>query len=508
MSKIAVLLTGNVRTWPFCSQKWIKNFPVYSFVYGEKYCYRECIAKEGVDYKEQYLSPFFAENFKFERISLGSSSFGFEFEEKIDPRLKEFIHIYRQYANIYFFLQQIMMEHSFDLILKTRFDHSFSSEFEEKFDSFLSSLREDEMGLELNTFRYLPLQKNEAGEFVSSYSDLNIHDLKASEKGLLDYRIHLSDWTFLGKPQHILDLCIFVLRNFHNPSNEKVLLACPHGMLEEFFRTSGLKIKYFPFGDVVRYQPSLKYQYPRIKLVISGFNANIPAQFLSFKFEYFFSFYQQTKFVTDLGTVQLVSQKKFNCLTRYSSLHREYPYFTHSTTWGYSLAIWYLWEHLVFDNEESDIVIYWRTSHTFDPLKLIEIAIQSYQSRKIYIPTWKLTEEMKQSPEYQQTFNILTELNPESDQSENKLVDLYLQKLFRGYTDFLFLGPTELMSKIKPYSMWPIHLQSNEIPYTSVGLFERCLQHIPIERFPLDYKGYDKEIFDAKIHGIDRNTQN
>lgn len=496
--KVAALLSGNLRTWQFCNSDWLQECDkVFAFVYAEKYCYRPFIRDNMAGYREEVISLFSLDS-PFELIQVNSSNLSLPYEDKIDVRLKEFINIYRQFGNLYFHLDYLFKHHNldqYDCLIRTRYDVSFETQLEKIFEF---PLEEDEIILEEETFCFTGTTRD--GKILRFNGDpkLNLYQLSDSEVKCIDKGILLSDWTIVGKPIHLFKLCIFILKNFISPSSDDVTRACPHGMIETFLRQEKLKLRFHRFGSLIRFHPGIKPKIPRVHIIVSGFSLQLPFAEDDFPdFEFTFSFWGKQNF-SHHGTVLQHNSSKFDQLKKYSSLCTKMPYFIGENTLGYSLALWYLWDQIPIHAEDYDLIVYWRTSCTFCPQELYPVLLQSFKEEKVFLPKWKITDKMKNCSEYTNTQEKLSEINQNYNQTSEKIVDSYLKMLFQGTSDFLFLGPSQLIKKINPYQEWSSVIQNSELQLTASSLFVKAIKDIPVKHFDLDYDWFDPEIYVPK----------
>lgn len=213
--KIAILLSGHIRTWDQCKESFYNMFPSNKFdifmeTYRDQYGYHPYIQSKLNYFSDNKITCIDGE-YKLCRIE---NNVTFDCS-KFDPKMKEFTHGYCQYTKLQRCMD-LMVQYEkennivYDYIIKTRFDLIYTNESKEIDFSSIDGLILDSN----NTFP-------------------NDHIIICSRKDMIDL------------PQYIL-------KEYINPTSNLSWTNPPHGLLENYIKNKNIKTTLLNISSIKR----------------------------------------------------------------------------------------------------------------------------------------------------------------------------------------------------------------------------------------------------------------
>ena len=230
--KIAIILSGNVRTWSNDTQKsFIKTFLCLKpdiFVYTEKlkYNYHSYIkAQKGIESDEiiscisdikfdESLYPFI-KDFKIDDMNYNYNEIkesGIVDSFKLNDNMKEFYHGFFQYMKFQRGIE-MMKEYEnntgikYDVVIKVRFDNYYK---DINIENIINVIKDDEHNVILQDNRYIGLFPN--------------------------------DYIFIGKRDDICLVPLSILLEYKQPSSPLSYKNPPHGLLENVLSRNKMNV--------------------------------------------------------------------------------------------------------------------------------------------------------------------------------------------------------------------------------------------------------------------------
>ncbi len=365
--RIAILVTGNIRTWEYVHKEWMKNYDCYAISYQKKYNYHPKIleALNGLPEceinAEQILS-----SFPFKKVKIISQ----EEDEtsQIFPEIQKYAFGYYQFRTTLKAFELFPELKEYDFIFRTRFDINSPSDIIERL-THNEILYSFETTLFLNSFHYdisPPLPSNQLN--LNTNGGVMYLEEQFLKKEIAIFSpnstVVFSDTVFFGKPAHIIKLLSFCMENYRSPSSPKALSNPPHSMLHLFFETSPLKVKLCNFGIILRppiYNPSIPRFLKRklnIALMIheEHYSTGCPPPTVwmqDHKIDIFFTSYLRRYFLLNMKDWIHIAQ----------SFQQEFFYFLQQNQ---STKSWYLFEYGMKQiTKDYDLIIKWNPNIYF-----------------------------------------------------------------------------------------------------------------------------------------------
>jgi len=211
--KVAVLLSGHVRTWDKCKESFFSMFPpdkydIFAEAYEDQYGYHPYIQSK-LNYFSDNKIKTIEGRFKACRIE---NNIVFDCS-KFDHRMRNFTHGYCQYSKFQKCIELMTAyekEHNteYDYVIKTRFDLVYTDEA--KNINFLDGLILDSN----NTFP--------------------------------------NDHIVIGKRGDMINLSPFILSEYITPTDSLNWTNPPHGLLENYIKSNKLKVVILNLSSIIR----------------------------------------------------------------------------------------------------------------------------------------------------------------------------------------------------------------------------------------------------------------
>jgi hypothetical protein len=210
--RVAILLSGHIRTWKECTSStgWMKGFDLFGSTYTSKYGYHPFIQSQ-VQVKEEEVDPEEElSEIPFINLTYTEDQRDLHIEEHFDYTMCNFYHGYYQYKCIQDGLN-LIEEHEkktglkYDIIVRTRFDLQYNPEFK----------------LPLDPYRFCIDRRN----------------------------TFPNDHFIAGSRDEMMKLPKYIHSQYFSP-RQKSALRPPHGMLEEFLQ--GKDVRLLDIGSVRR----------------------------------------------------------------------------------------------------------------------------------------------------------------------------------------------------------------------------------------------------------------
>lgn len=213
--RIAVLLTGHVRTWNDCKESFYSMFPpdkfdIFMEVYEDQYGYHPYIQSKLNCFSDNKITAVDG-SYKSCRVE---NNVMFDCS-KFDSRMREFTHGYCQYSKLQKCIElmiQYEQKHKikYDYVVKTRFDLVYTDEAKE---------------IDFSSIEGLVLDSNNTFP---------------------------NDHIIIGNRDTMIELPRFVLSEYTKPTNSLSWTNPPHGLLENYIETRDLKTKVLNISSIKR----------------------------------------------------------------------------------------------------------------------------------------------------------------------------------------------------------------------------------------------------------------
>ena len=485
--RIAVLLTGNIRSWKYIDKAWMKHFNCYAITYPNKYMYHPFVQSQIGTFDKKINPTEELRDFPFKKICTVSQDRDEEMEAKMHPEMQKIYHGYYQYRTSLEAFHQMPELNHYDFVIRTRFDLQPPSELLNNLYRILSVFEPT-------------LLLNSLGDFSNKHNfpiSTNLNELQGVAAKSILYPLETtpfyaynpntipSDTVFMGPPEMLKKLLSFATSSYFQPSSENCWKNPPHGIIREFIVQNQITTHLANFGTIFRPLP-LDNLPPRkealsIGLLISGNlrgkSLALPPRYLLTKHRvtlYFVSWIDED-FLYAVRDLEQLSQQGIeyrlllfprskssqiveeNC----SSNYRAYPGICGEKTFGNACSMWYLFEQglqaIKTSEQKFDLIIRWRPDLILDSNCMLddELMYQSVEKNCLMMPNW-----------------------------HGKFGDVNRQMM-----DQLFWGPAELMQKLCLYSSRKEHSGQSEFAHTGEGMLARMIEKekIPLVCFPLHY---------------------
>lgn len=225
--RVAILVSGHLRTWEFCKDNFFKTFPhnmfdIFFECYDTQYGYHPYIQGK-INYFDDKNVNNILGNELSKSWNITKDEIDFD-KLNINHHMKEFNHGYKQYSKLQKCIDQMvnyeeLHDIKYDYVIKTRFDLIYK-------DNLIYNIR--------------PL----LDAFVMN---------KTTNTFILDSNNTFpNDHIIIGKRDDIINLPKFILNEYTTPSNMLSWSNPPHGLLENYIITNNIKTMVVDIVEIVR----------------------------------------------------------------------------------------------------------------------------------------------------------------------------------------------------------------------------------------------------------------